>query len=87
MLAQVGPQANRPVGLPVQRLDILIQLDRGMILHGLLHQIRDEVFAQNLGEAGHVVDELVRVQGRDLAPEVGLAVDDLRPESPEASVV
>src|SRR2546425_6416821 len=58
-----------------------------MILHGLLYQIRDEVFAQYLGEAGHVIDELVRVQGRDLAPEIRLAVDHLGSESPEAGVV
>ena len=54
---------------------------------GLLDQSGDQVAALDPGEAGDVVDHLLRVERRHLAAGLREAVDDRRPQAAEAGVV
>ncbi len=87
MLCPVGEDPEALLPGRRQLLDALAKTDCWPTRHGLFDQVPDEILRQDLREAGHVIDILLRIGGRELSAELGQAVDDLGGEAPEAGIV
>ena len=65
---------------------LLVEADGGGVLHGLIGERSDQIFGQDLGKSGHVVDVFLGIQRGQLAAELGQRVDDLGLHLPHARV-
>ena len=67
-------------------LDSLAEVDGGVVLEGLFDEVLREVFGEDLGEAGDVVDIFFGVEGGELPAEDVEGVDELGFHVAEAGV-
>jgi hypothetical protein len=70
----------------VELFYLLPEADDRVVLHGLIDEVAREVLGQDPGEAGDVVDVLLRVERGELAAEDLERVDELDGHLPHAGV-
>ena len=85
--ADRGGDDDRTVGLILEGRAFLAEDDLRSRTLRLLGQPGDEVAAAHRGQASHVVDELLRVEGGDLAAQMGETVDDDDAEVAHSGVI
>ncbi len=86
MLTLVGLQPDDPLLQSLQLLHPFFEMEGRCKTKALLSQGLGKIFGQNLPVSGRVVDELVRVEDRELAAYIGESLDDLGSHLPHPCV-
>jgi hypothetical protein len=75
-----------PVELPLQLPHFLLQPHLRIELRPLFDEVLGQRLARDLGEAAHIVDVLLRIEGHELTPQLRERIDDAYARAPHPGI-